>query len=218
MEEQFYLFWPAIETFGSALGQVLLLGTLLALCQASNFGLTDHLIDRVYGLQEAHSRPLFQCTFTPIVFGVILAHLLHAPKTFEAVANSFQWPVLIPCLLTVIVVAAELSGGNIQGLPRLVIHLGMTLLLGAIVLNPGNLITRFLQIRPLAFVGRISYGVYLYHPIILALVLGAMHAVHPEKPSVFELMLVVLPVALLSAAISYRWIEAPLLKLRKQAA
>lgn len=214
MEEQFYLVWPAMEKFASRTGKFAFLGALLLLCQASNFGITDHIVDRFYGFPEAHLRSLFLCTFTPIIFGVILAHLLHNPKTFTVIASLCRWPITIPCLLAVSVVAAELSGGNLRALPRLVIHVAMTLLLGSIALNPRGLTTRVLQIRPLAFVGRISYGVYLYHITVLALVLGGMHVVHIDKPTVINIVLTVVPITVFIAAISYRWIEAPLLRLR----
>ena len=63
---------------------------------------------------------------------------------------------------------------------------------------------RFLSTRPLSYLGRISYGTYLWHwPIVVLLAFG------PQRSAV-ERFVIVLPAATVLAAISFRFLEHPI--------
>ena len=87
MEEQFYLFWPAVEKYSSRLGWALVLAVMLLINQGANFGLFDGLVTQIYGNVEATKLPIFMATFTPILLGVSLAYLLRNPRVFAYVSD-----------------------------------------------------------------------------------------------------------------------------------
>jgi peptidoglycan/LPS O-acetylase OafA/YrhL len=86
--------------------------------------------------------------------------------------------------------------------------LGVLLVLPAVVPEDESPVQRVLALRPLALLGLISYGIYLWNqPIVLDL------AGHGEGS--FPLLLVTsLAVTVTLAALSYRLVEAPLLRFK----
>jgi peptidoglycan/LPS O-acetylase OafA/YrhL len=91
-------------------------------------------------------------------------------------------------------------------------------LIGIIVLNAGHRWLVFLRSRPLVYIGMISYGLYLYHiPVMFAVEaifrkLGGAHPLDGSRPWFRSLFDVTLSVAV--AALSWRWIERPILRLK----
>jgi peptidoglycan/LPS O-acetylase OafA/YrhL len=87
------------------------------------------------------------------------------------------------------------------------------LLVGACVLplHAGPLI-RVLEWRALAFVGVISYSYYLWHVPILEQLGEASW----EPQSFAGLLALSLPLCLAAAALSYRFVETPFLRLRRR--
>jgi peptidoglycan/LPS O-acetylase OafA/YrhL len=75
--------------------------------------------------------------------------------------------------------------------------------LSIIAIHSGSWISRPLEIRPLPYLGRISYGIYLYHlPIVFALNTSSLPL--PVKVTIFPIATVFL------AALSSSFIENPI--------
>lgn len=65
------------------------------------------------------------------------------------------------------------------------------------------------------YLGRISYGLYVFHGLALVLVVHACKSLPPsEKWALFPLL--ALAVTILLAAASYQWLELPFLRLKKR--
>jgi peptidoglycan/LPS O-acetylase OafA/YrhL len=100
-----------------------------------------------------------------------------------------------------------------------IVVLGFTSLVG-LALYPG-ILSGVLSIKPLTVVGRYSYCIYLFHPILI------LHANHflPKRlpggrwhdPSVLMLACLEFLIAFGVAALSYRFIEGPILSLKRYA-
>ena len=211
MEEQFYLVWPSVERFLRASLVVPVLLVLIVICQLCNFGLFADAITAVYG-SEGVRRPLFLITFTPILLGVLAAHAMHDPRIGQALTGLLRNRWMPPLLLSAAMLICEYAG-QLQGTPRLLVHLLFCLLLIAVVVNPQGIFSRTLQSRVMFYLGSISYGIYLYHTFILAVVqrLGELRGI-ALPPSI--LFLVGASAATAVAALSFRYFETPIMKLR----
>jgi peptidoglycan/LPS O-acetylase OafA/YrhL len=206
-EEQFYLIWPPLLVLLGIRSLPWLLA-FLALNQAVNFGFMDGWL-RLHGMPY-ESLDILQATFTPIVLGVLLAFALQNDR-----ANAWLQRVLTTRALWVLAfVALALVNwrGDLRGWPRLGLHVVMTLLLGGLVLNPQHLLVRGLEWRPLAYVGTVSYGVYLLHKPALDGARRLLHKAGVDSPVALFVAGLLLTVAV--AAISFRYFERPLLRLK----
>ena len=88
------------------------------------------------------------------------------------------------------------------------------LVVGGVVLAPRSRVADVLSWPPLTWLGRRSYGLYLYHFPIISLFLHQMH--HPAGRT--GRAAAGMAVSVLAAAASYRWLEQPFLRLKARIA
>lgn len=209
-EEQFYLAWPSVERFWPRLA-VPLLGLALLINQCLNFGLLDATVVAVLGMPRSELAVL-QTTFTPIVLGAALAHAVASPAGFARVARVLGSRAAAPLALAAVVALAAIPG-SLTGAPRLAIHLAMTALVAACVVREDNGLRGLLALRPIARVGAVSYGIYLYHLIALHVVmkLGGWVGIGGHNVAQFAATLLV---SVGIAEASYRLLEARFLRLK----
>jgi peptidoglycan/LPS O-acetylase OafA/YrhL len=135
-----------------------------------------------------------------------------------------SWPALV-CLALIAAVAwgFPLIGAvprQIAGLigagPFVFSSLFASLTLLAVFLNQGSGLTRWLEWRPLAALGTISYGVYLYHKLLPAWMLTglARRLGLAWEPPELVLSAVIFAITLAVAGLSWVLIERPLLRLK----
>ena len=220
-EEQFYLIWP--------LAQKLLNGRwMLYLCIAAVFlipalSFLPHTI-----LANASIASLyFDFIFFPI--GGILALVLNGRH--ETRSTSY-------CL---VMAAAGLSlwlAGGLLNFPEVIANQSLSLwLIGNIIIATGTVLIflAFLgspkrwSIKPLVYLGRISYGLYVYHIMAYDAVrmlvehFGLPGITYPGRHSSMDLLFglsIQLPLALAItiavSALSYQYFERPFLKLKQR--
>jgi peptidoglycan/LPS O-acetylase OafA/YrhL len=112
----------------------------------------------------------------------------------------------------VVLLAACNITGDISGLPRLVIQVTMTLFLAACVLDEGHALARLLSRPAIRRIGAISYGMYLYHHIARHGAEALLKAAGLASPLALFFVCSLLTIAL--SELSFRWIEAPMSKLK----
>jgi peptidoglycan/LPS O-acetylase OafA/YrhL len=207
-EEQFYLVWPPLLVLLGTRALPALLAFLL-LNQAVNFGWLDGWL-RAKGMPY-ESLDILQATFTPIVLGVLLAFALQGAASKAWLRRVLTPPTL--WLLAIIALALANWPGSLRGAPRLGLHLVTALLLGGLVLNPGHALVRWLEWRPLAYVGTVSYGIYLLHKPALDLARRLLHPLAVDSPIGLFALGMLLSIAM--AALSYHYVESPLLRLKR---
>ena len=214
MEEQFYLIWPSVERFVRRAWIVPMLLGLLALNQMCNFGVFEHSLVSIYG-PGGPMRPMFLITFTPILLGVLAAHAMHHPKTGEALCRVLGNRWMPPLLLSLAMLACQYAHG-LRGIAYPTVHVLFCLALLAMVINPRGVFSRTLQSRVLAYLGSISYGIYLYHTFIIWFLQKACDSRHVALTPMQQ-FLVVAPVTIGVAALSFRFIETPIMLRRHPA-
>lgn len=207
-EEQFYLVWPPLLAW---LGWRALPGLLafLLLNQAVNFGLLDGWL-AAHGLHY-EAQHILQSTFTPIVLGVLAAFALQHEPTRARLARLLT-PARLWLLAALLLALLNAPVSDVRGTLRLSVHLCIALLLIGLVLHPGHQLVRWLQWRPLVFLGTVSYGVYLLHKIGLDLARRLLAHTGSDAPEALFVLGMLVTVAL--AGLSFRWFERPLLKLK----
>ncbi|HET6795430.1 MAG TPA: acyltransferase family protein, partial [Acidimicrobiales bacterium] len=215
VEEQFYLLWPVVVAVAYRLG-----GRRAGGWTAAGLALASATVTAV--LQTAGSDPsrLYYGTDTraqALMVGAALAcwpgpwSLGRRPEDDRAAPGGRRrlpgWPVVTAAGGFLIWAAHDLDGrGPLMyrgGLLLVAVAVAAVLAAAA---TPGSAAGRLLSFRPLRALGRISYGVYLYHwPLFLVL----DHArTGLRGPALLALRLAA---TLAVAAASHRWIERPLL-------
>ena len=208
-EEQFYLVWPPLLLWALAAGRRAWMPALVALAllaaQAVAAGITgDHS-----GAATTHGLvPTAFASFAPpMLLAAGLAVLLDVRTTFPLLARPLGHRVAAPLLLVMLLLGMALD------LPQLATGLVMALLVASVCLRPDTVLHPVLTLRPVAYVGTISYGVYLMHMLAANAVRRAL-GMH----SGIDVFLCTLLVAVAMAAISHRWFETPILRLKSRRA
>lgn len=210
MEEQFYLLWPSVERFANASVVVPIAVVLIVISQACNFGIFSGLISSVYGSADAVNRPIFLITFTPILLGVLAAHAMHTPAIGRRLCAvlSGRW---MPAVLLLAAIVLSQSVTNLQGVARLGIHVIFCLLLLSLIINRENVFTWFLDSRPMVYVGTISYGLYLYHTFVIAIIQRIAEA-RNFALAPWEVFIAASVVTLVIAGFSFKHFEKPIIR------
>jgi peptidoglycan/LPS O-acetylase OafA/YrhL len=161
VEEHFYLLWPGVLFFcGSRSSRRLVIALALALAAWRAFefrhGLIAHLLPEVGFYTRTDIR------IDALLWGCWLALLLQDPSWHD---HFRRW--LSPSLwlgLVALYVACVALGPPLALLWQSIL---IPLILAATVLRPQSWVSRFLETSPLRWVGRISYGLYLWQQLFL---------------------------------------------------
>jgi peptidoglycan/LPS O-acetylase OafA/YrhL len=209
IEEQFYITWPAVVRKVSETGMLIFAVLLLVAATGA----------RIYlGLHHALEGDVWCNTFVqldPIAVGILIAVLLKGE---------------IPRLSKLARLAMMLAG--IAGLALGSLYFGIKndpvtttrIVLGYPSVAIGGSLLLLAVLRPhatrrnqaLIYLGRISYGLYVFH--VLGLLISD-HAIHDQTASLFRYALrvgVALAATIALAAVSYRWLETPFLGLKQR--
>ncbi len=201
VEEQFYLIWPVLLVLAQRLA--LNMRALISLAIAGSFLFAVYLA--IYRLDALYFHPLAR--FWELLAGSALAM---ASRTAQFAQGS---PVLGSerrrDLLSVLALAAIglslvlLDSKIAQPGLSTVIPIGATVLL--IATGPSALANRVLSLRPIVWIGLISYPLYLWHWPVISIVRIAESGTPPG-------LLIACSVALscLLAWLTYRFIEGPI--------
>lgn len=203
VEEQFYAAWPAVVLFAPRRA---LPAITLALAVAGY----AYRQAAPFGPFATHYLPF--ASFDALGAGALLAMVEPTPRVLRVLRLA------LPVLLAVIG-AALLWGGSwtfaiAQGLDALAFAAVVGLAAG-----PGfkGVIGRLLESAPMRFIGRISYGIYLYHMFVLAAIFAF---VSPRVPMLgqpgWATLAVAAPLSVLVAAASWYLLEAPINRTKRR--
>jgi peptidoglycan/LPS O-acetylase OafA/YrhL len=200
IEEQFYLLWPVILIVALR-HRVTVWKIIVGLIVAVTLW-RGYLVLHTGNSDPQRTYLSFDTRLDTLLVGCLLAV---APMQWgrRLGARFATIPLVILAMLTLAIhwTSTEL---HLVGF-TLIAALAGWLTLGAMTGNHHGLVRRLLRWAPVEYLGRISYGVYLWHlPIALALATQ----LPTESLRVFALTCVL---SLSIAAVSYHWIERPIL-------
>jgi peptidoglycan/LPS O-acetylase OafA/YrhL len=208
VEEHFYLFWPSVMARFSrrsrvmfALALVIFVGLLRAVVLHNSWHLDEPTMKHF--LQHTEARADY------LMYGCLAAIALQSEKIFKSFKKFIGhggW------LLLFIAFGCLTFLGSHTGIdPRS----GQAILLAAIVsgtvVAPRTLLGRFLELRPLCWIGRLSYSIYLWQQLFLHSSGAGFHA---------RLMWLPIKVTgiLAIASLSYYFVERPMMALGRSIA
>ncbi|MFI5316434.1 MAG: acyltransferase family protein [Myxococcota bacterium] len=208
-EQQFYLLWPPIEKLAGKLVLPILF-LVIGANQLLNFRLVD--AETLARVAVHLDLPMWQATFTPICLGVLVAHLLHSRRGFDAMSRALSSRIASPLALALVVALSALPAADISGWHRLLIQSAIAALLCTCVVRKDHGLRRLLEFPPIARVGVISYGVYLYHPFARHAAVLLLDAISVRVPLALFATCLALTIAM--SEVSYRYYETPFLRMK----
>ncbi len=157
VEEQFYLIWPWLILFTPTKYLPKLFVALIALGVAFRFGF--YLMHPLAATDVVTLNVLTPAAADAFGFGALLAYLHLQGKT----SNPWiKWAFFISLPIWVLVKLSNLPAVSI-GTDRIFAALFALFCIEACVKGSKNVFGRLLQSKVLTYLGKISYGIYLYH-------------------------------------------------------
>jgi peptidoglycan/LPS O-acetylase OafA/YrhL len=198
VEEQFYLLWPPVVACAGRRGLLIAAGIMIATaCIVIPLGPHGWNFDFTSSFSS----------FTAMAFGIALACVIDNREIRLPVPRAVVFSGGLVCWYAAI--AAGLGDDTLRSLVGLLlVNVGSTLmLLAALGTSPGRLIVHL---------GKISYGLYVYHVLVIAIV-DTLVAKHRLALAWYPLILMVeLAATIAIAHISYRLLEAPFLRVKER--
>jgi peptidoglycan/LPS O-acetylase OafA/YrhL len=213
VEEQFYLVWPFLVLLVVLIRRTSLRAIVfLALAAASAAAMAVLFVPgtdatRVYYGTDTHSFGL--------AIGATLAALTRLMATTRLEWSRWQVRLLplfgaiaVIALIALTVMLPADSELTFRGGLALVAVLTAVAIWGAII--PGSLVGRILDLPPVRWVGVRSYGIYLWHWPVLALLLAAFPRWQDAPATSWLVGTLAVVVSVAVAALSYRFVEDPI--------
>jgi peptidoglycan/LPS O-acetylase OafA/YrhL len=205
IEEQFYLIWPVV---------VLLCGVRRLPILASGC-----VVISVMGRCLGWPASLLLTRMDGLVLGGMLAALLHRELVSRTragwlfgslVALGASATVLLAAMLHLSCKTLAVSGAGL-----LAINLAGMGVIGIVVTRANAAWLAPLRWGVLTYLGKISYGLYLYHYVILRISAGRLRLWAPWEMPVGRQALTIL-LCFLAASLSWAFIEQPILRLKRR--
>ena len=229
IEEQFYFCWSVIVKYLKAHRALYFVLGSMAVLAIYRIWLHQHLLAEGLSPQQIGDRFYFgtETRIEAIFAGCAAALALRNDKVFT-IAHRFLsirfMPFLIGVGTAVIFLLATLHGHendvSIETWGYSITSLMLALWIVSVLFQPKSWTSRVLAFRPMIFLGRISYGLYLLHYLVIH-VFSHLVGIKEGSGSVSQRLFIWISTMTVSIAVAtahYYGVELPLLKTRKKVA
>jgi peptidoglycan/LPS O-acetylase OafA/YrhL len=206
-EEQFYVLWPSVERFLKGRYAALVAVLMIAVSQAAQYVITSIDAPAAFPVIVASS------ISTAICLGVLLAHALNDERIYSVASSILgrRWSAAAALAACAAVLYFAPSLGFAE---RILVPLSFALLVGSCVIREDNCLAGLLSVKPLDWIGTVSYGVYLLHMLSANLVKRILPVFGLEGPLPYFLLTSI--VAVCAATVSYLFYESRFLRLKER--
>lgn len=218
VEEQFYLVWPLVIFLVRDRRKLLWAAAILALMAP-----VTRILLLLHGAPIVETYKLTICRADSLLSGAWLALIVRG-KSRDTV---LRYALSVFCLSLLVCGAIAWRTGNFDAERNFAINrYGYSFVaiasasLIAMALRPNSMTSRAMRIGSLRFLGKYSYGIYVFHQMVFGMV-AALFAKflqhHIPSKSLYHvvLMTAVLLVTIPLALLSYHFYEAPILRLKR---
>jgi peptidoglycan/LPS O-acetylase OafA/YrhL len=217
VEEQFYLLWPVLMRTLRGRAVIGILGVLVVMVSA-RYALPRLAIEASSGSHPSNTwRIALDVVWTLklecMAMGALAAYWLHGG--FHKILRILYHPLVQLAALGVIFVSLW-QGRNYEEFNNAIWGSAFAVLILNLASNSKSLLR--LENRALDYLGRISFGIYVYHSFAIFGALMLLRNFMPTQGVLFNSLLYCLSIGatLLLAAASYRYYESPFLRLKKR--
>lgn len=206
VEEQFYLFWaPLLKFFEKKLLFVMVSVTIVS-------SMVSWLGDvGFHQMTDAQSTFINSFKFHCMGVGGVFAYLVHGKRINRRIIDNqiFQYAV-VGFALAVVFLDLSTGFGTIDELLKSVIF---SLLL---VVVSGDRAKINIETRWLSYLGKISYGIYMYHMLLDYCLRMGVPKIFVNYPKYFFpiYVMALLFLTVIVAGLSYRFIESPIIQIK----
>lgn len=212
VEEQFYLLWPLLLSIALTMKvkrRWILLGlTIVVVSLAVHRSLlwqAGASIRRLYYATDTHADGLL----LGCLLGCVVSwDLVPSSKNLERATKYLALPSVL--FIGYLVFTTNHSTPLLYAGGLSLVALAIAVILSTLLIWPVGLALTILRFRPLVWVGRVSYGLYLWHWPIRGLVFR-----DAEHPSVWQIIAGVV-LSFVITSLSFYLIEQPFLRLKKR--
>ncbi|PWK17013.1 peptidoglycan/LPS O-acetylase OafA/YrhL [Arcicella aurantiaca] len=217
VEEQFYAIWPWIIKSKNPLKTFikLLVGflTILGLIWLYIFKISDFTEETKFKIQEGLALFFSQFRILTMMIGGIGAYLVFTKKE-KILSILFRKDVQI--IVYAILALMLGTGFHVPGFNMEFYGFFFCFFILNVSQNPNSII--YLEQKIIHYLGKISYGIYIYHPAVIVLCINTIHYFFGDGINHQLFNFILYPTAILLTImvceISFRYIETPLLKLK----
>ncbi len=207
-EEQFYLIWPVLLIFfyrhslRLSLLSIIFLASLKFIAHQQGWNVLAAYLE----ISRMHA----------MIVGGLFAMMYHK-SNLDSVKGFYlffttRWTEILAILGVIIVFYTHVQLGSYK-------HDIFSIVSGLIILNAATKSTTFIRLensKSLSYLGKISYGIYMYHPFVLGVLLHAAHRYtdiyFASLKSNLGLYLIVLLITIAVSAASFELVEKRLVK------
>ncbi len=213
VEEQFYLIWPAVFLISNKFNVAKHL-CIITIISIIAFRTLYVLID--------HHEFIYHITITradSLLIGALMAIVIKEKGIGYFKISSTVYTLVIGCILfaTVAVINGNFNGKTptvlMFGIPSLFL-IFVPIILLTFLLPDKHIFQRTLSSLPLTFIGKISYGMYVYHWFVIIIIYN-LNLIPTDSYSFWprQAMFITytLPITVILSWVSYEYIEKPIL-------
>lgn len=204
VEEHFYLVWPILVfCFSLKRLEIVVYSTVVTA-----------IVFRIFMLQQGYGVFFFTLTrFDSLAIGALMA-VFEANGKLKNCSTAFFLKRLALMVFPVIglwIFVSGSSNGFVQVIKYLLLAVLYFQVIGALICSKdGSVLNKIFTWRPLLFTGKISYGLYVYHPIVFY-----FYFLQAGKGSYLIGLLASFLISFLVSSISYYCYESHFLRLKQ---